>query len=48
MTKGSFLEETRDFSLLRNVQTGSGVHPASYAMVTLCPFFRVKQPEAWS
>jgi hypothetical protein len=26
--------EARDFSLLQNVQTGSGVHPASHSMGT--------------
>jgi hypothetical protein len=28
------LAEARDFSLLQNVQNGSGAHPASNAMVT--------------
>jgi hypothetical protein len=33
-----------EFSLLHLVQTGSGVHPASYPMGTGSSFPRVKQP----
>jgi hypothetical protein len=29
-----FLARERDFSILHNVQIGSGAHPASYPMVT--------------
>ena len=32
----------RDFSLLKNVQTGPGAHPASYSMVIVSVFIRGK------
>jgi hypothetical protein len=38
----------RDFSLLQNVQAGSGAHPASYSMDTWCSFPRAKAARAWA
>ena len=34
----------RDFYFLRNVQTDSGAHPASYIMDNGCSFPRIKRP----
>jgi hypothetical protein len=39
---GSIPGRGKDFSLCHRVQTGSGTHPASYQMGTVCFFRRVK------
>jgi hypothetical protein len=38
-----FLAEARDFSLLRNVLTDSGTHPASYSLGTMVLSLSIKQ-----
>jgi hypothetical protein len=49
-TEGSELEtrQGQEFSLLYVVQTGSGVHPTSYPIVTGGSFPRGKAAGAWS
>jgi hypothetical protein len=41
--RGSITGSDRDFSLLHRVQTGYGVHPASYPVDTVGPFSGVKR-----
>jgi hypothetical protein len=43
-----FLAEVRDYSLLRNVQTGSGAHLASYTMGTVSCFPGGKAAGTWT
>jgi hypothetical protein len=43
--RGSIPRRGTYFSLLHNVQTGSGAHPASYSMGTEVSFSGVKRPE---
>jgi hypothetical protein len=44
--QGSIPVRTKDFSLLHNIQTSSGAHPASCTMGTGESFPRVKVPGA--
>jgi hypothetical protein len=38
----------RDLSLFHSIQTGSGIHSASYSMGTGCPLPERKVARAWS
>jgi hypothetical protein len=46
--RGSILSRGESFSLLRNVQTASGAHSASYPMATEDCFLSDKAAGAWS